>query len=71
MAQIIITNTFRAFHTGIIVTLSLREDDAGFFVRCQSRGYAVGPKSDTRCASRAEAETVYTRKYSIGMVGGY
>jgi hypothetical protein len=66
---IIHTTTFRSFHQGVVVTLSLRQDGARFFVRCQPAGYSVRPSYDTDCASLAEAESLYTSKYSIGMVG--
>lgn len=67
--NIIHTTTFRTFHQGVIVTLSLRQDGANFIVRCQPRGYPLNSTYDTACASLAEANTIYTQKYSIGMVG--
>jgi hypothetical protein len=63
------TTTFRTFHQGGIVTLSLRQDADRFLVRCQPRGYPVIPKYDTACTSLADAEAVYAEKFSIGMVG--
>jgi hypothetical protein len=66
---IIHTSTFRSFHQGVDVTLSLRQDGASFIVRCQPCGYAVRPSYDTTCATLAEAESLYTHKFSIGMTG--
>lgn len=63
------TATFRSFHQGVDVTLSLRQDGAHFLVRCQPCGYPLISKYDTLCASRAEAESVYTTKFNVGMTG--
>lgn len=65
----LLTATFRSFHQGVVVTLSLRQDADGYFVRCQPAGYAVRPNYDTRCGSITEAEAVFSQKYNIGMVG--
>lgn len=67
--SIIHTATFRTFHQGAIVTLSLRQIGANFIVRCQPSGYPLKPNYDTACASLAEAENIYTHKFSVGMVG--
>lgn len=66
---IIHTTTFRSFHQGVDVTLSLRQDGANFIVRCQPCGYPLISKYDTACGSLAEAESLYSTKFSIGMVG--
>jgi hypothetical protein len=67
---IIHTATFRSFHQGVNVTLSLRRNGATFLVRCQPCGYPLIPNYDTTCATLAEAESLYTRKFGIGMTGG-
>lgn len=67
--QIIHTTTFRSFHQGVDVTLSLRQNGANYIVRCQPCGYPLISKYDTLCASLAEAESLYTTKFNIGMVG--
>lgn len=66
---IIHSATFRSFHQGVDVTLSLRQSGADFFVRCQPCGYPLISKYDTACASLAEAESLYTAKFGIGMTG--
>lgn len=67
--KIILTNTFRTFHQGVIVTLSLRQDGEKFFVRCHPHGYPLKSNYNTNCASLDEARKLYSQKYSIGMVG--
>ena len=67
--EIIRSATFRSFHQGVVVTLSLRQDGDSFLVRCQPQGFPLIPKYNTPCASRAEAEAVYTRKFGVGMTG--
>ena len=66
---IIRTLTFRAFHQGVDVTLSLRQDGEDFIVRCQPCDYPLISKYDTACASLAEAESLYTAKFGVGMTG--
>lgn len=66
---IIHTATFRSFHQGVDVTLSLRLDGASHFVRCQPCGYPLRPEWNTACASLAEAESLYTTKFNVGMTG--
>jgi hypothetical protein len=66
---IIHTATFRSFHQGVVVTLSLRQDAGAFFVRCQPAGYPLRASYDTACASLPEAQALYTSKYASGMEG--
>lgn len=66
---IINSNAFRSFHQGVVVTLSLRQDGGKFLVRCQPAGYPLKPNYDTPCASLAEAEALYTKKFGVGMTG--
>jgi len=61
--------TFRSFHQGVVVTLSLRQDGDAFLVRCHPHGFPLIPKYNTPCASLAEAEAVYTYKFGVGMTG--
>ena len=65
----ILTATFRSFHQGIDVTLSLRQVGANYVVRCQPCGYPLISKYDTTCASLVEAESLYTQKFGFGMTG--
>lgn len=64
------TTTFRSFHQGVEVTLSMHQNGANsFVVRCRPCGYPLLPKYDTVCGSLAEAESIFTRKFNIGMTG--
>lgn len=63
------TATFRSFHQGVDVTLSLRQEGAGYIVRSQPCGYPLIAIYDTFAASLAEAERIYTAKFGIGMTG--
>ena len=67
--SIIHTATFRSFHQGVDVTLSMRQNGANYIVRCQPCGYPLRPEWDTSCASLTEAESLYTTKFNIGMLG--
>ena len=67
MNHILRTTTFRTFYQGVVVTLSLRQRESDFIVRCQPYGYPLIPAYDTVCATLDEAERAYTHKFCLGM----